>query len=129
MLYIFRVLGSVYVKLGITSGSPWKRAATGFWPNVRPDACCGCLGWENLELVALFSGGLADEAALKRALPPAVGEFWTEQEVDALLRAAWALCDELPTPPKPDEPPEVARRTEKLPCCGGYKYSWGLRAA
>ena len=129
MLYIFRVVGTDYVKLGFTRGDPWKRAATGFWSNVHPPACCGRLAWEDLELVALFSGSLPDEAAVQRVLPPAVGEFWLEEELDALLRAVGALCEELPAPPKPDVPPEVARRTEKLPCCGAPRYICGVCSA
>lgn len=122
MLYIFRVVGTGCLKMGFTRGDVWKRVATGFWSNVHPATCCGRLGWANLELLALFSGGVPDEEAVKQVLPPTVGEFWPEEELEALTRAIAALCVELPLPPKPEVPPEVSRRVEKLPCCGAPRH-------
>jgi hypothetical protein len=31
MIYIFKVIGTEFVKLGFTHGNPWTRVATGFW--------------------------------------------------------------------------------------------------
>jgi hypothetical protein len=66
MIYIFKVIGTEFVKLGFTHGDPWTRVATGFWSNLHPKACCGRLGWDNLELVGCFDGGAEIEAAIKR---------------------------------------------------------------
>ena len=78
VLYIFEVVGTDYVKMGFTSGSPWGRIRDGFWKNVHPEGsegCCGKLAWDNLNLIALVPGDLADEAAVKQAVAPEVGEL------------------------------------------------------
>ena len=75
MIYIFRVVGAGFVKLGFTHGSPWTRVATGFWSNIHPKACCHKLGWDNLELLAVFDGSIEAELAIKQAIPPHFGEF------------------------------------------------------
>jgi len=108
MIYIFKVIGTEFVKLGFTQGCPWTRVATGFWSNEHPKACCHKLGWDNLELVGCFDGGAEIEAAIKQALPPHTGEFWPAKQITKLL----------PDPAKPEKAPEVERSTEKLPCCG-----------
>ena len=124
MLYIFKVVDTGFVKLGFTHGSPWKRVATGFWSNIHPKACCHKLGWDNLELVACFDGDEKVEAAVKEALPPHFGEFWPDEQITELLCLCWQLCGRkfLPEPEKPEQPPEVERATEKLPCCGGLEF-------
>ena len=126
MIYIFKVVGTEFVKLGFTQGNPWKRAATGFWSNVHPVECCGRLGWDNLELVALFEGTKWCETWIKESsfVKPYVGEFWLEDQLTALLRLCGGLCSSgpLPLPEKPSHPPEVERATEKLPCCGGPEF-------
>jgi hypothetical protein len=120
MLYIFRVVGTGCVKMGFTRGDVWKRVATGFWSNVHPATCCGRLGWDNLELLACFDGDEKIEAAIKEALPPHTGEFWPDEQITELLGLCWTLCGRkfLPEPERPEQPPEVQRRVEKLPCCG-----------
>jgi hypothetical protein len=75
MLYVFKVIGAPYIKVGYTSCCPWRRIASGFWSNVHPSECCGKLGWKDLELLAVFPGSLKDEAALKSAIPPATGDL------------------------------------------------------
>ena len=75
MLYIFEIEGTDFVKMGYTSGCPWKRACDGFWRLVHPEECCGKLGWDNLQLLTLCRGGLADEALIKEHYPPVAGEF------------------------------------------------------
>jgi hypothetical protein len=122
MIYIFRVVGAGFVKLGFTHGSPWTRVATGFWSNIHPKACCNKLGWDNLELLAVFDGSIEAELAIKQAIPPHFGEFWPECQLEALLNSVASLCSPLPLPVKPDQPPEVERATEKLPCCGGPEF-------
>ena len=58
-----RFLGTDFVKLGFTSGCPWGRVRDGFWKQVHPEPqCCGKLGWDNLNLIALSPGTLEDEA-------------------------------------------------------------------
>jgi hypothetical protein len=124
MIYIFKVIGTEFVKLGFTQGCPWTRVATGFWSNVHPKACCHKLGWDSLELVACFDGDEQVEAAVKQALPPHTGEFWPAKQITRLLGLCYKLCDRklLPDPAKPERPPEVERSTEKLPCCGGPEF-------
>ena len=124
MLYLFKLIGTDFVKMGFTRGDPWTRVATGFWSNIHPKACCHRLGWEHLELVACFDGDEKVEAAVKEALPPSTGEFWHANQITKLLGLCWKLCGKkfLPAPPKPEQPPEVERATEKLPCCGGPEF-------
>ena len=122
MLYVFRVRGAPYVKMGFTASCPWRRIAQGFWSNLHPTECCGKLAWEDLELLALFAGDEAQEAALKQKLPPVRGEFWHESLEQALLAAMRALLPELPLPPRPETAPEVEHREERLPCCGAPQF-------
>jgi len=128
MLYIFSVEGTDFVKAGFTSGCPWGRVRDGFWRLVHPEECCGKLGWESLQLLALSPGTLEDEALMKEAIAPVAGEFWRRRDLD-MLRLFFKVhaigvhdCDnenwELPLPPKPEAPPP-GRGIEKRPCCGG----------
>lgn len=122
MLYLFKVREAPFVKMGFTSSCPWRRIATGFWSNLHPTDCCGRLGWEDLELLALYPGTLEDEAAIKTTIPPSVGEFWPDSMVDVIKQALSNLGGELPLPPRPPTPPDVDRFTEKLPCCSGQTF-------
>jgi hypothetical protein len=119
MIYIFRVVDTGFVKLGFTQGNPWTRVATGFWSNIHPKACCHKLGWDNLELLALFDGSKAVEAEIRAAVPPTRGEFWPEHLLQLLLNLSGLLCPSLPLPERPAQPPEVDRAAERLACCGG----------
>jgi hypothetical protein len=118
MLYVLRVRDAPWVKMGFTSGSIWRRIATGLWSNVHPDGCCGRLAWEDLELLALFGGTADDERMLQQELPPERGEFWPLEQLEALL-VKMARLPTLPLPPRPEQPPNVDRKPEKLVCCGG----------
>jgi len=122
MLYVLRVRDAPWVKMGFTSGSIWRRIATGLWSNVHPKACCKRLAWEDLELLALFSGTVDDESALKLELPPECGEFWPLDQLEQLL-AMMARLPALPLPPRPEQPPNVDRKPEKLECCGGASFT------
>ena len=120
MLYIFKVRGLPFIKAGFTRTCVWERIATGFWSNVHPKDCCNSLAWEDLELLALYPGTEEQEAALKKALPPAAGEFWPEDQLEP-IKAYLGLP--LPLPERPASPPEVQRCEEKLPCCSGETIS------
>jgi hypothetical protein len=122
MLYLFKVHGLPFIKMGFTRSCPWRRIATGFWSNLHPSECCGRLGWKDLELIAVFPGTLQDEAAIKKALPPTCGEFWPEEMAPPLKALLGFLAGELPLPPRPAIPPEVQRCEEKLPCCSGQTF-------
>jgi hypothetical protein len=123
MLYVFQISSTGFVKMGYTRGDPWRRAATGFWSNVHPTECCHQLGWEGLQLLALFNGCLTIEAAIKDLVPPTRGEFWPHAQLPELLRTLGSLCGSLPLPPKPPQPPTVDRDVEKLPCCGAVAHT------
>jgi len=128
VLYIFEVQGTDYVKMGFTAGCPWGRIRDGFWKQVHPEACCGKLGWDDLQLVSLCPGTLEDEAFIKQQMPPTRGESWPHQDLEMLLLAMKVLaitehnCGnddwQLPLPPRPAVPPP-GRGIEKLECCGG----------
>ena len=119
MLYIFQVVGSDHVKFGYTGGCPWARVRDGFWRLVHPEACCGKLGWESLQLVALAPGTMADEKFIQTQLPSVSGEFWHDRDLERLRSAIEArVGDLLPLPAKPDAP-MMGRGVEKRPCCGG----------
>ena len=119
MLYLFKVRDLPYIKMGFTGSCPWRRIATGFWSNLHPSDCCNKLGWQDLELIALFPGSLEDEAAIKKTLPPSIGEFWPADTLDSLQSSLALLGPPIPLPSRPAEPPEVDRHEEKLPCCSG----------
>ena len=127
MLYIFDVEGTGFVKAGFTTRCPWDRVCDGFWRLVHPTECCGKLGWDNLQLLALSPGSMEDEALLKECTPPVAGEFWRREDLHMLLLVfkmqaiSGHGCDNenwrLPLPVKPAEP--AGRGIEKRPCCGG----------
>ena len=122
MLYIFEFEGTGFVKMG------YAKSCDGFWRLVHPEECCGKLGWENLRLIALWPGTLADEAFVQSHVERCAGEFWPKPDLFMLQLAmrvqvcAEHGCDtdnwQLPLPEKPATPP-IGRGTEKRPCCGG----------
>ena len=119
MLYIFLISGTNHVKSGYTNGCPWARVRDGLWRLVHPEACCGKLGWEDLQLVALAPGTIVDEKAIQLQQPSVSGEFWHERDLEELRSAIEARVGALlPLPPKPDAP-QMGRGIEKRPCCGG----------
>jgi hypothetical protein len=119
MLYVFKVVGTPYVKMGYSNGCPYRRIATGLWSNVHPTECCGKLGWSDLQLLALFNGTMGQEAAVKMVLPPIMGEFWADEMLTPLLLVLGFIADACPLPARPSLPPDVGRNVEKLPCCSG----------
>ena len=121
-LYVFKITGTPFVKMGFTRSDPWRRVANGFWSNVRPPECCDQLGWNNCDLVALFTGAVANEREISRALPPTRGEFWHD-DVSQQLLALMADLPQLPLPAKPASPPAVNRPIEKLQRCGGIAHA------
>ena len=119
MLYIFLISDTNHVKFGYTNGCPWARVRDGLWRLVHPEACCGKLGWEDLQLVALAPGTIVDENAIQLQQPSVSGEFWHERDLEGLRSAIEARVGALlPLPPKPDAP-QMGRGIEKRPCCGG----------
>ena len=89
--------------------------------------CCNLLGWDNLELLHLFPGELADLARLQAQIPPKCGEFWHVLRLDELRRALTDMAAEkgctmeeaeLPLPLRPDAPP-YGRGERRSKCCGG----------
>ena len=122
MLYLFKVVDAPYVKMGFTSSCVWQRIATGLWSNVRPAECCGKLGWSDLDLLVLFPGDKQDEAAIKKAIPPTMGEFWPEEMAEDLVEKLGTLGEMLPLPPRPSCAPSVDRVVEQLPCCSGQVF-------
>ena len=123
MLYIFKVVDAPFIKMGFTGSCPWQRIATGFWSNIHPLQCCSKLGWQDLELVALYAGGLDVEAAVKASIPPVSGEFWAEDMLKPLMTLLGFLGGKGIAPPRPERPPPVDRPVEKLPCCGGRAFN------
>ena len=127
MPYVFAIEGTQYLKVGYTSTCPWERARDGFWRVVHPKACCGQLGWENLRLLLLSPGTLAEEKQLHDCLQFEDGEFYPLEQLDSIklffkLNGWNHGCGnddwELPLPEKPAAPP-LGRGIEKRPCCGG----------
>ena len=118
-LYIFRVEGTGFVKLGYTATCPWRRISNGFWSNIHPPACCNRLDWQHLDLVAFYAGGLEIEAAVKTAISPVAGEFYSEELLGPITTLLEFLVARLPLPQRPEVQPLVDRPVEKLPCCTG----------
>jgi hypothetical protein len=123
MLYVFKVLDTPFVKMGFTSTCPYRRIAAGFWSNVHPRCCCGKLGWSDLQLLALYRGTKKQEKAVHMAVPPTMGEFWLDEELEQLLSTLGGLAEALPLPERPAGPPQVDRHEEKLQCCGGRRFA------
>ena len=128
MLYVFAVGDTGYLKVGYTSGCPWARARDGFWRVLHPSACCGQLGWENLQLLLLSPGTMAEEKQLHECVPPEEGECYPLArlpDIQAFCKTN-GYCNhgcgaddwEMPLPPKP-EVPIAGRGIERRPCCGG----------
>ena len=122
MLYVASFPGG-WFKLGHTTAEFWQRAAH-FWTNTHPTDLCGKLGPENVELLALFVGGYAEEQQLFAEFPPKCGDFYHESErsLQSLLEAARLKFEALPMPQKPQWG-ESESPAEKMPCCGGVEYS------
>ncbi len=122
-IYIFKVGDSGFFKLGFTRGCPWKRIASGVWSNVHPEACCNKLGFENLNLLALYKGTLEQEQALQALNPyPENGEFWPDWLRETILDALKRQHEMQMIPEKPDLRTQagVSRRSEaKRVCCTG----------
>ena len=97
----------------------------GLWKLVHLASCCGKLGWDDLELLHLSPGDMADEASMKELVPPLEGEFWDREQLEMLTLALKVhLCfrhelgnDDwtLPLPPKPLAP-AANRGIEQRPC-------------
>ena len=127
VLYVFNVRHTGYVNVGFTAGCPWACVWDGLWREVHPRGCCNLLGWDNLELLHLFPGELADIARLQAQIPPKCGEFWHVLRLDELRRALTDMAAEkgctmeeaeLPLPLRPDAPP-YGRGERRSKCCGG----------
>lgn len=116
MLYLVR-FGASWIKFGHTNNF-WLRAER-FWTAVHPKALCGQLGADNVELLALFAGGRAEERELFARFPPDCGEFFEAGRLEEIMQYATASFAPLPAPERPAEFGAVA---EKLPCCGGKEY-------
>ena len=114
MLYIFDVVGTPCLKLGYTNGCPWEGVRDGFWKLDHLASCCGKVGWDDLDLLYLTLGDMADEALINELVPPLEGEFWDRQQLEMLtlalkvhLRFRHELGNDiwkLPLPPKPLAP-------------------------
>ena len=121
MLYVFAIGAEPWVKFGYTNHpNPWRRVIRGFWSNAHPPEVCGHLGYGDLELLALFEGGLAEEQALQHHVPADFFEFCRRSRLPLILAALGEMgVAALPLEPKPDwTEPTPTRR----PCCGGKQY-------
>lgn len=111
-LYIFQ-LEHGWCKFGVSAGCPWVRYERhGFWGLQHPPCLCGKLGPDHVDLIYVFRGGLAEEAAIKASHPPDMSEFYLNR-LDELL-AACAQFERLPLPPRP---PIINERKDMRGCC------------
>ena len=111
MIYVFLFPG--YIKLGFTSGCPYRRAAMGFWHNNHPKELCGRLA--QCTLTHLYEGTLELEQALHAVLR-GTGEFYAIERLPEVLRFLSAVLEPLPLPQDPQLQPWAPRLK---PCCGG----------
>ena len=120
MLYLVRVEGGPWVKLGWTTQSIWRRLGHGLHGNQHPPELCNRLEWSNLTLLGLWQGGRAEELQLQSALPPHTGEFWPLEQADALMEELGKLVA-IPLPPRPEQPPVSIHDlpADRPPCCTG----------
>ena len=122
VLYIFGVRDTHWLRLGYTSECPWSCARDGFWQARHPGACCGKLGWSDLELLALAPGTLEDKAAVKKAVGGFRYDFHVKEGLPLLCQAILDVnggqaC--LPLPPRPAPPAPDRGRGKLAWCCGG----------
>ena len=95
----------------------------GAWSNVHPKACCNKLGFENMNLLALFEGTLEQEKIFQSLNPyPENGEFWPNYFLGVLTLSLDERLDRREIPERPDlrNQAGVSRRSEaKRVCCTG----------
>jgi hypothetical protein len=115
MLYIFAHLHTAFLKFGWTEQNVHRRAHS-FWTLSHPPECCGCLGYDDFVLLAVFKGGRSDEVTIHGLLPPIYGEFWPIQKLQEMLALLRERFEELPLPDKPDDCKETSKRRT---CCSG----------
>jgi len=118
MIYVASFRDGWY-KVGFTTQDVWDRSRT-FWVVKHPPALCGRLGLPDLDVVALFAGGLSDEQAIFASHPPCCGEFYHEE---TLPRATLLAAIGLPSLPVPPRPSDLTGTQERLPCCGAPGYT------
>jgi hypothetical protein len=121
-IYLFQVGDTGFFKLGFTRGCPWVRVALGVWNNVHPKECCNKLGFENLQLLALYKGTLEQEQAIQ-ALNPfrENGEFWPDwMRWRVLFSLRGHEVQTIPEKPELRMQEGIHRHNEaKLLCCTG----------
>ena len=122
-IYLFEVVDTGFLKLGFTTGCPWRRMASGAWSNVHPKACCDKLGFENMKLLALFKGTMEQERLIQSMNTcPEDGEFWPTIFLGVLLLTLEKRLERLELPERPDLSNLEGvgqRREEKRVCCTG----------
>ena len=111
VLYIFEF--PAYVKLGLAKRCPYERLQRGFWHNRHPPELCNRL--DDVRLLHMFEGGLAEEQALHSALGPCCGEFYASHRLPELLSLIRCMLEELPLPPEP--PVRLTPDHMKSGCC------------
>ena len=98
MLYVISFPDG-WFKLGHTSDL-WQRVCH-FWTNKHPTDLCGKLGPEDVQVIALFAGDLAEEQQLFAEFAPQCGQFFHESSTSLqTILAAAGKFEALPVPPK-----------------------------
>ena len=120
VIYIFEFPCN-WFKMGYASRCPYRRLDRGFWYNIHPQDLCHRL--DDVRLLYLFEGDEATEIALRSALGPDIGEFYTMGRLAEVVGLLQRTLGPLPLPPP--RPPVRTEPVVKRVCCGG---PGGMRA-
>lgn len=123
MLYVFE-LPHGWLKFGVAERGAWERfEAFGFWHMRHPEILCNKLAFDDVQLIAVFEGGLQAEAQIKSVAKPCMSEFYAPERRDELM-AACQILTPLPMPPRPCS---LQERRCMRSCCLGLDAQFGNR--
>ena len=112
VIYIFQFPAG-WVKMGVAKHCPSQRLERGFWNNRHPPELCNRL--DEVRLLHLFEGGVAEELALHAALVPDCGEFYLERRLPEIVHRIQLTQAELILPQV--RYPVPAQDRMKSGCC------------
>ena len=116
MLYFFKIIDSPFFNFGSTEKEdPWDRIRNGFWTNSHPPELCQKLNPDSLKLIVLFKKSRRLERPMQSIFPPALGEYWKDEDLEDFVWLLKLISEEIPIPSRPCF--HYTQHAEKLYCC------------